>query len=74
MTQYIISVYSQWKNFKMVVNIGNQPTVSYSHLSFSQVLKFIKSHNEFISVKAIDKEIRDELIKNIKDNNIMIIT
>lgn len=52
MSQYIITVYTHYGQPKMITQIGKQPKVFYNSLSIDEILTFIESHNELITVVA----------------------
>lgn len=74
MSNYIIDVYYQIQNkhrYRMSTKIGNQPTVVYNSLTKEDVLAFINSHNEFVTVNFyLPKRCKD--IFPVDKNNISV--
>lgn len=71
MTQYTISVQEKWGFYKMIINIGSQPQVHYNHLTIDEVIRFIQSHQELLTVETDKKDTYDKL-QNKFDYNVLL--
>jgi hypothetical protein len=65
-----ITLYEQYNNCRMIIKIGNQPSVTYNGMTYDEVTKFIVSHNELISVFTNSSKLYNFLADKIDFYNI----
>jgi len=70
MTNTTIGVYEQWDNCKMVVKIGNQPSATYNNLKLDEMVRFISSHQELLTVFTNSTKIYDILKSKVDYYNV----
>jgi hypothetical protein len=66
----IIFVQEQWKNCKMTIKIGNQPTVTYNNIKIDEVVRFVTSHQELLLVSTDSNKLYKILEEKINCYNV----